>query len=497
MIRHGMFVCALLYLACNLKAQVSLRWDKIIESTSYLDLDDISYTEDGGCIIVANSNAIDGIMADNHGSTDNYIAKYDAQGELVWDYVFGGSGLDDLSRISTNSQGDYILVGRSTSSDGDLQGNPEVSVARATIVKMSDSGEVVWVNVFDEDLNILALEIDDEDHIYTVSTALDMGISRVKITKFDDSGAELWNNLIDIEGFIAFGAIAIDSESNVYGANTLFQDDGSSQLMITKFDVDGNELWRNDYGGNNVEFGGGLVIHNNSLLLVGDTNSTSGTIVSLNDDRDAFVATIDFDGNLIRSVTLGGMGGDDITDILINKDKIFISGTSQSLDGGFDIPFPGSNDIFLAELDDEANLLWIEYSGGSDAEYKAKISMVGDSVLVLSYRSLSQDGNLEGANDEEGGYIAYFDYQDVVSVSDFDEVPFSVFPNPSTETITLDLDDIHLYSLKIHGTNGALLMHNELLNDKDINISNLPSGLMHITLYKDGKKVSSQSVLKE
>ncbi len=71
-------------------------------------------TNDGGYIISGASNSADGEVTGHHGTTattDYWIVKTDAAGNIQWENSFGGSSNDFPSTIRQTNDGGYIVAG--------------------------------------------------------------------------------------------------------------------------------------------------------------------------------------------------------------------------------------------------------------------------------------------------------------------------------------------------------------------------------------------------
>lgn len=82
------------------------------------------------------------------GSLDILVAKFDAQGGLVWATHFGGPGLDRGIALALGSAGELVVVGQymATSTFGSVQSTASGATQDAFTVSMSaDNGEVAWV----------------------------------------------------------------------------------------------------------------------------------------------------------------------------------------------------------------------------------------------------------------------------------------------------------------------------------------------------------------
>ena len=84
--------------------------------------------------------------------------KYDADGEVVWNKNFGGSGSDEFQSLALTDDGGYIATGSFYSIDGDFadlfneyRGRDDwdaVYFSGGFVVKYDADGEVVWIKIF-------------------------------------------------------------------------------------------------------------------------------------------------------------------------------------------------------------------------------------------------------------------------------------------------------------------------------------------------------------
>ena len=118
----------------KLDSQRSLEWQKTLGGA----YDDRAYcvkkTNDGGFIIVGNTCS----FGDTNG--DIYAIKLSASGNVEWEKTFGGGYYDDAYSVEQNSDGTYIICGK-TKSFGDTNGD-------AYVIKVNSSGTLVWEKTF-------------------------------------------------------------------------------------------------------------------------------------------------------------------------------------------------------------------------------------------------------------------------------------------------------------------------------------------------------------
>lgn len=103
-------------------------------------------TIDGGFILTGASNSTDGEVSGNHGDYDYWVVKLDQSGNLIWQKSLGGTGDDESACIRQTSDAGYILTGGVTSNDGQVSGNHGSS--DYWVVKLDAIGNIIWQNCY-------------------------------------------------------------------------------------------------------------------------------------------------------------------------------------------------------------------------------------------------------------------------------------------------------------------------------------------------------------
>lgn len=94
-------------------------------------------TNDGNILVIGRAYSLN--PGENNG--DYRLIKLDTDGNLLWDKTYGGSEIDNPSQISELDNGDLLIVGFSSSSDGDLitnNGNNDF-----WILQLSNDGDII------------------------------------------------------------------------------------------------------------------------------------------------------------------------------------------------------------------------------------------------------------------------------------------------------------------------------------------------------------------
>ncbi|CCU85029.1 PKD (fragment) [Mesotoga infera] len=170
--------------------------------SGYEQATSIEQTSEGGYIVVGLTTSNDGDVSGNHGSSDAWIVKLNSTGSIEWQKCLGGSGYEQATSIEQTSEGGYIVVGLTTSNDGDVSGNHE----DAWVVKLNSTGSILWQKCLGEyDCAYLAFSIEQtSDNGYVVAGFRASNeaeeVSGILI-KLDNSGSINWQMCFDKSGY--------------------------------------------------------------------------------------------------------------------------------------------------------------------------------------------------------------------------------------------------------------------------------------------------------
>lgn len=120
----------------------TMEWQKSIGGTSVDDANCIKQTNDGGYIIAGSTESVNGDVVNNHGASDFWIVKLNSTGNVEWMKCLGGSAIDLAKKIIQTNDGGYMVVGNTQSNDGNVTGNH--GLTDAWIVKLTSTGNIEW-----------------------------------------------------------------------------------------------------------------------------------------------------------------------------------------------------------------------------------------------------------------------------------------------------------------------------------------------------------------
>ena len=123
----------------------AIKWQKKIGGTKNDVAKDVVLNPDGTMLIAGYSFSNDRDVSGHHGSldtADGFIAKLDANGNLLWQRTLGGTNDDRFVTILASPDGNYFCLGNTQSKDGDLNFNINSYVS--WIVKIDPNGNTIW-----------------------------------------------------------------------------------------------------------------------------------------------------------------------------------------------------------------------------------------------------------------------------------------------------------------------------------------------------------------
>ncbi|WP_149273924.1 hypothetical protein [Pareuzebyella sediminis] len=124
----------------------NLVWERSFGGTGIEIAQDIVKSADGGYVIAGNTFSNDSDVSMNKGASDVWLIKIDDQGHLIWEKTFGGTEFEDAQGVALSNDGGYIVVGNSKSNDIDLASN--VGENDIWIIKTDAQGTMMWQKSF-------------------------------------------------------------------------------------------------------------------------------------------------------------------------------------------------------------------------------------------------------------------------------------------------------------------------------------------------------------
>jgi hypothetical protein len=325
---------------------------------------------------------------------DIFVAKLDTDGNWLWAVMVGSTSIDSGYGITVGSDDNAYVTGYyRTTISFDAIALTTSGVDEIFVGKINPDGNWVWVNKaggtsYDYGKDIF---VESNGNIFVTgyfrsatatfgSTVLDRNAIGnyfdMFVAKIGSDGNWLWakNAGVPDQEVHTYGyGVAADSSHNVYVAGRFDGDaffgnidlnvSGNSEIFVVKLDSLGSWLWAKQAGsdtvnGSNFEGASDIAIGTDgNAYLTGYVLGTAyfgTTSFVVSSVRDAFLASIDPNGNWLRVENTGGAGFDFGMGIAIDsQNESYICGTFSST-VAFDaasLASAGSYDMFMWKVD--------------------------------------------------------------------------------------------------------------------------------------------------
>jgi len=279
-------------------------------------------TDASGNVYVAGSTT--GALGNNTvtGSTDMFLAKYDASGNIVYTKQLGDPGSITSNTygqsVATDASGNIYVAGYT---DGDLI-NHTGSSAGATdffLTKYNASGIIVYtrqlgVSGVTANTQALSVATDASGNVYVAGYTeggLDgnqkTGLIDFFLTKYTSGGARVYTKQLGMPGATTYGvSVATDAYGNVYLAGNTNKNlvnggssTGTSDSFLIKYTASGTRVYTQQLGVTGQSTSGNAVATyaNGNVFVAGDTNgSLDGTTTVAPGGQDFFLTKYDANG---------------------------------------------------------------------------------------------------------------------------------------------------------------------------------------------------------
>ncbi len=284
-----------------------------------------------------------------------YIRGLDKKGDEQWFKLFEqGADLMEIHwgrYLTQTKDGNFVVC---------YTKQNEHTYGKVHLFKFDENGEEIWRNQLE---NILARTC---KHIISTSDGglavvgayyLDSDTSSYYITKLDNLGNAEWEQTYRLDGTSRAGSIQETPDNGYIVSGFAYDEETNYDLYVIKVDSVGNTIWERQYGGDESDCGGDVVV-----LTTAEEYAQTGEIEYLlrscieRDDNDiTYLLKIDDRGEIIweKEHNLWYWGGVS-TYPIVREDKSFVvMATFEKRINGYRTIIP-----LLIDFDNEGNINW-------------------------------------------------------------------------------------------------------------------------------------------
>jgi hypothetical protein len=383
------------------------------------------------------------------GSRTNYVAKYDASGNLVWAQQFGGDANEGSDReLAVDGSGNVYVVGSFTgSANFGATALTSAGQTDAFVTKLDSGGNFIWTKqiggALDDRGNGVAVDSGGNALIIADTAAGGSGARDAFIRKLDSSGNTIWSQVVGESSSIptkgkptptgsAGGTnITVDAAGHVYAtgnmSGTVDFNAGSGTTAVSglafvvKLNSAGALTWARAFTKGGTPSSNPIVSPSDLAVdASGTVYSTGSYVLSVDFNPGAqnsqkyflnsgslanYVSALDSSGIFLwaKSTQSVGAAATDIEAALAidGLGGIYLAG---SFNGTIDFD-PGASafaltsagsDAFVWKLDTSGNFIWAGQMGGTSAGFARAIDVDGAGNIVAA-------GNFSGTADFDPG----------------------------------------------------------------------------------------------
>jgi hypothetical protein len=225
-----------------------------------------------------------GVKATSAGSDDVFAMLIDGAGDPKWIFTAGGRDSDGANAVAATPDGGWIVGGSfsAKATFGDTTLN-SAGLTDAMLLKLDNVGKLVWVKqfggLFADSISHLAVDVQGNIVLQGVfATEVSWGGAKLKaaggsdadivLAKFDANGNHLWSQRFGDQWNEVAGGVAVDQAGNItmtgsYDRSITFGTKqhlcaGESDIFVARFGPDGALQWSKSFGGQREDIGFGI-----------------------------------------------------------------------------------------------------------------------------------------------------------------------------------------------------------------------------------------------
>ncbi len=363
-----------------------VQWGTYIGGSNIFDEVNTSYGDAKGNVYIvgqttsASNIATTGAYQMNIlGLVDAYMMKFDAKGVALWGTYYGGNGLDRGQAVTGDTTGHVYMVFISPEPSGLATAGTHQTVngggIDAVIAKFDENGKRVWATYYG------GAEDDSPFNMVSDGQYLYIGGQTPSADKIATPGAFQ----------VSAGGGARDLD-----------------MFLTKFTVDGQQVWGTYYGGmENDHWGYCALDKEGNVYLSGMTIGSAGLATTGSyqanraGDYDGVLAKFNKDGVRLWATYYGGTGEEWVSSVTCDKEgNAYMAGMTKSAAGiatansyQSQIGSTTAPDNFIVKFNKEGQRQWATYYGGAEEEgTNAYLGIMGEKDLIMTSATMSFSG---------------------------------------------------------------------------------------------------------
>jgi len=330
-----------------------------------------------------------------------------------------GTVADDIATsVTSDGAGGFLVAGTTTGSLAGPNAGPFGSRDR-WMARYTANGVLVWTSQFGDSENesLTGMAPDGAGGAYLVG---DANISDIWVARFGPTGAEMWSHTLSAQTDRG-NAVTPDGSGGVFfGGYTSGNLGGGLASMgdgwIARYDAAGNQAWLSQFG--YIDPLGQAQVEGVELVLALAADGTGGVFsagVAASDyggpyqgNVDAYVNRMDSAGNELWAIKIASILEDVATAAASDASGgVYVAGRTKGFIGGSPAGPSSTTDVFLLRYDASGALLWARQFGTASNDVPHGATPDGSGGVYLTGYT---EGSLSGTQAGQGDiWVARYD----------------------------------------------------------------------------------------
>ncbi|MCD6063451.1 MAG: hypothetical protein K0R82_1362 [Flavipsychrobacter sp.] len=282
----------------------NIEWEQTYGGPGSDGAQSVKQTVDGGYVVSGHTRSVSGDFGSGYGQDDVFLLKISPTGSIQWQKRYGGSSGEFASTVLETPDG-YIMCGNTESNDTDVVGNHGAS--DLWVVKTNATGEIEWLKTYGGSDDDFGNDIQEKSGRYLVVGYTSSQDGDV----VDGHGyADMWALELNADGSIHWNRPVGGSFSDIGNRGVITSDGGfiaggytsSSDMDATGSGVHGSaDFWL-------VKFGPPVSVDEvaveNAISIYPTVTSNTVQVSTKGDYKNATVHVYNTSGQLLQTVGL-------------------------------------------------------------------------------------------------------------------------------------------------------------------------------------------------
>jgi len=423
---------------------------------------------DGRCIVQTfdQGYAVCGYTTPGSGGQTNfYLLKTDSNGVPIYQYAYGGNGIDQSFSLIQLPDSGFLLAGYSNSFsvNNDYDG---------CLVRTDKSGNSVWTKTFGTT---------DWDFIYDMKQSPDgnfilignsfgsgNGTSAGYAVKVDPNGNVIWQKFIEQNQLVNLKHLAVRADGSfVVCGNVSPSSSYPADYFLAFMDANGDTVSTKIIdNGKHESFYGIDFFSNGDLALAGVSIDSAD-----NNNIDEVIMRMDAATNLAWSPIFNNSLNDNFSDLHVYNDIIYTFGSTNSTGAG-------NYDFKFARFRSDSSFIDATSFGASESEYCYHGIRTNDSGIILVGSTTSYGPGQTSVFVVKTDSL-FTQVPIIIGIdNNYESTSFNVFPNPTSGDINILLNSERKnLLLRLYNSTGELLFEkNQIEFPYNLNVTECKPG---------------------